>query len=125
MNGLTDIVAWLGMHVKMHEKRRRTLARMVASAMTLRGMGVLALGRAMKTETSAKHAIKRVWRFLRNEKVECEAVQRALFEQFIPMEGPLIVLVDWAGPLRSIGPICIPLLSWSSRCRAMAGPCHF
>ena len=95
MNGLTDIVAWLGMHVKMHEKRRRTLARMVASAMTLRGMGVLALGRAMKTETSAKHAIKRVWRFLRNEKVECEAVQRALFEQFIPMEGPLIVLVDW------------------------------
>ena len=95
MNGLENIFAWLHTHVKMHEKRRRTLGHLVVSAMLLRGMGVLALGRAMKTDTSPKHAIKRVWRFLRNDKVEHEAVQRALFEQFIPVEGPIVILVDW------------------------------
>ncbi len=95
MNGLEHILAWLQTHIKMYEKRRRTLALLVESAMTLRGMGVLALGRAMRTGTKPKHAIKRVWRFLRNDKVEHEAVQRALFERFIPAEGPIIILVDW------------------------------
>lgn len=95
MNGFEFILSWLQAHVKMHEKRRRTLAHLVVSAMLLRGLGVLALGRGMKTETSAKHAIKRVWRFFRNEQVECENVQRALFEQFFPSSGPIVVLVDW------------------------------
>ena len=54
MNGLADIVVWLDTHVKMHEKRRRTLAHLLRFAMTLRGMGVLALGRAMKTQTNAQ-----------------------------------------------------------------------
>ncbi|MBX7255750.1 MAG: hypothetical protein K1Y02_05275, partial [Candidatus Hydrogenedentes bacterium] len=42
-------------------------------------IGVLALGRAMSGEISAKHCIKRVWRFLRNEQLETEAVFRAMF----------------------------------------------
>ncbi len=36
-----------------------------------------------------------MWRFLRNDKVQHEAVQQALFGQFIPAEGPIIILVDW------------------------------
>lgn len=95
MNGFESIVTWLGLHVKMHDKRRLTLAHLVFAAMALRGMGVLALGRSMRSGTSAKHQIKRVWRFLRNEAVECEAVHEALFTQFMPRSGPIVVLVDW------------------------------
>jgi len=95
MNGLEVIVSWLTTHVKMHAKRRDTLAHLVFAAMRMRGLGVLALGRAMCSETSAKHQIKRVWRFLRNAAVECESVQAALFRQFAPREGRIVVLVDW------------------------------
>ena len=51
MNGSENILAWLHTHVKMHEKRRRTLGHLVFAPMLLRGMAVLALRRAMKTGT--------------------------------------------------------------------------
>lgn len=95
MNGLDSIVTWLGRHVKMHEKRRRTLGLLVSAAMQMRGVGVLSLGRNLEGETAAKHNIKRVWRFMRNERVECEAVHEALFRQFSPKAGPIVILVDW------------------------------
>jgi hypothetical protein len=95
MNGFESILAWITSHVKMHEKRQQTLAYLVEAAMLVRGMGVLALGRAVNSETSAKHSIKRVWRFLRNSRLECASVHRALFEQFAPSSGAITVLVDW------------------------------
>lgn len=95
MNGFASILSWVESNVKMHWKRRQTLAHLVVAAMAVRGMGVLSLGRAMQTSTTAKHAIKRVWRFFKNDRVECEAVHRALFEQFAPREGRIVILVDW------------------------------
>jgi hypothetical protein len=95
MNGSVNILAWLQAHVEMHEKRRATLALCVTAALTLRGLGVLALGRSLAGRTAAKHGIKRVWRFLRNPAVECEAVARALLRQMAPAAGPLVILVDW------------------------------
>jgi hypothetical protein len=95
MNGSVDILAWLQGNVEMHEKRRATLALCVGAAMALRGLGVLALGRSLAGRTSAKHGIKRVWRFLRNSAVELDAVSRALLRQMAPASGPLVVLADW------------------------------
>lgn len=90
------ILSWLSEHVKaMRKSRRRTLAAVVAAAMQMRGVGVLALGRAMAGEVGAKHCIKRVWRFLRNESLECEEVSRALLDALLPRTGPVVVLVDW------------------------------
>lgn len=90
------ILAWLTDHVKaMRKSRRRTLAAVVAAAMQMRGVGVLALGRAMAGAVGAKHCIKRVWRFLRNESLECEEVSRALLGALLPSKGPVVVLVDW------------------------------
>jgi len=90
------ILAWLTEHVKvMRKSRRRTLAAVVAAAMQMKGVGVLALGRAMAGEVGAKHCIKRVWRFLRNDGVECEEVSRALMDALAPSRGPVVVLVDW------------------------------
>jgi len=95
MNGFETIMAWLDENVKMHAKRRTTLGYLVTAAMMVRGLGVLALGRAVDSGTTAKHAIKRTWRFLRNPDVECTAVHEALFRQFCPKRGPVVVLVDW------------------------------
>ena len=71
-----DILHWIEGHVKpMRRSRQKTLACIVAAAMSMTGTGVLALGRALPKKTTAKHGIKRVWRFFRNSKVEVESVQ--------------------------------------------------
>jgi hypothetical protein len=59
------------------------------------GVGVLALGRAMNTNTTAKHNIKRVERFLGNAHVESNAVAQAIFNAFAPARGRVTVLADW------------------------------
>jgi len=90
------ILPWLEENVKgMRYSRMKTLAAIVPAAMGLCGVGVLALGRGMHTQTAAKHNIKRVGRFLNNAAVECEAIAQGLFQAFAPREGPLLVLADW------------------------------
>jgi hypothetical protein len=61
----------------------------------MKGVGVLALGRAMEGPTAAKHRIKRVWRFFRNPGVECLDVSKALFESLAPSQGRIVILCDW------------------------------
>ena len=48
MSGSDRILSWLEAHVKsMCASRRKTLAAVVAAAMLMKGVGVLALGRAI------------------------------------------------------------------------------
>lgn len=90
------ILSWLRENVKgMRLSRLKTLASIVSGATQLQGVSVHALGRAMNTETTAKHNIKRVERFLGNGRVEAEALARAIFEAFAPVDGPVLVLADW------------------------------
>jgi hypothetical protein len=49
----------------------------------------------MAGEVSAKHCIKRVRRFLRNEGVEVEAVAAGLLRALMPARGAIVVSVDW------------------------------
>jgi hypothetical protein len=63
--------------------------------MDLCGVGVLALGRAMRTTTSCKHNIKRVNLFLGNGGLEAEALAQAIFEFFVPETERALVLADW------------------------------
>lgn len=79
----------------MRQSRRKTLAAIVNGAMRLHGTGVLALGRAMDGPAQAKHRIKRVDRFLGNKRVEVDAVSEAMFREFYPREGHIVVLADW------------------------------
>lgn len=91
-----NILTWLQENVKaMRLSRLKTLAAIVPAAAELCGVGVLALGRAMRTRTVAKHNIKRVDRFLGNGAVEGAAIARAIVKVFAPTEGPVQVLVDW------------------------------
>lgn len=90
------ILTWLETNVKgVRRSRMKTLAAIVPAAAELCGVGVLALGRAMRTETAAKHNIKRVNGFLGNSQVECPAIARGLFEAFAPAKGRVLVLADW------------------------------
>ena len=90
------ILSWLVENVQsMRHSRRKTLASIVSAALLMKGVGVLALGRAMAGRVSAKHCIKRVWRFFRNDAVEVEAVSAALFAALCPNEQRPVILVDW------------------------------
>jgi hypothetical protein len=91
-----NILTWLEENVeRMRRSRMKALASLVGGAMRMQGSGVLALGRAMEGPTSAKHRIKRVDRFLGNEQVEVDSVSEAIFHQFRPARGPVVVLADW------------------------------
>jgi hypothetical protein len=92
----SKILSWITQNVEgMRLSRAKTLAVIVCGALLMKGSGVLALGRVLPGETSAKHCIKRVWRFLRNKDVECEAVFAALFRCLRPPTGRTIILADW------------------------------
>ena len=92
----SKILTWLEEKVQvMRRSRAKTLAAICSGAMRMQGSGVLALGRAMQGPTKAKHRIKRVDRFLGNVQVEVDAVNEAIFHQFRPPTGPVVVLADW------------------------------
>jgi len=92
----STILSWITSNVEgMRLSRAKTLAAIVSAALLMKGVGVLALGRAMSGEVSAKHCIKRVWRFLRNEDVEVQALFSALFSFLRPRTGRVAILVDW------------------------------
>lgn len=96
MLSLEKILSWLKENVKgMRLSRLKTLAAIVPAATQLEGVGIHALGRAMDTDTSAKHNIKRVERFLANTGVEEVAIARGIFKAFAPASGPVLVLADW------------------------------
>ncbi len=100
-----QILTWLERNVQpMRQSRRKTLAAIVAAALLMKGVGVLALGRAMAGKVVAKHCIKRVWRFFRNPSLECEAISRALLVTLAPHQGPIVVLCDWTdlGPFKKL-----------------------
>ena len=61
----------------------------------MKGVGVLALGRAMDGPVDAKHRIKRVDRFLANEDLEQFEISAVLFNVLRGREKNPIVLVDW------------------------------
>ena len=58
----SQILAWLVANVQqMRHSRRKTLSMVVGTALQIKGVGVLALGRVMAGQVAAKHCIKRVW----------------------------------------------------------------
>jgi hypothetical protein len=90
------IIHWLRSRVKgMRLSRLKTLGNLVAAAAKRRGCGVLSLGRAQTSRSSAKHGIKKTWRFLRNSDVESTAVHRTLLRLALPRRGPAVALADW------------------------------
>ena len=96
MNAPYAIFRWIEENVKpMRRSRQKTLADIVSAALRLNGTGVLALGRGLPGHTAPKHAIKRVWRFFRNPRLEVDAVQLSLAHLLAPKQVPVVILLDW------------------------------
>jgi hypothetical protein len=96
MFGPSKIMKWFDGNLQaVRRSRRTTLAHLVAGAMKMRGVGVLALGRAMDGPAHAKHRIKRVDRFLANEQLERQAIAATLFNVLRGGDANPVVLVDW------------------------------
>lgn len=90
------IVTWFDENFQsIRRSRRKAVASVVAGAMKMQGTGVLALGRAMGGETTAKHRIKRVDRLLGNEQLEVYALSATLFSVLRGRHKTPVVLVDW------------------------------
>lgn len=71
------------------------LALLVHAAFESRRLGVAALGRAMRCATSPKHAIKRVDRFLGNERFDHWTAQEQLLRAVIGPRKTVFIPVDW------------------------------
>ncbi len=96
MYSYNHILEWIYENVKpMRRSRQTTLGMVVAAAMRMKGVGVLALGRSMPAKTTAKHSIKRVWRFFRNSAIELFSIQHALIRHLKPFKGRIVILADW------------------------------
>jgi hypothetical protein len=90
------IVSWLDENFQsVRRSRRKTLAAIVCGAMKMQGSGVLALGRAMDGETTAKHRIKRVDRFLGNEGLEVHGLCATVFNLLRGRDRRPVILADW------------------------------
>jgi len=96
MFGPDKIMKWFEGNLQVvRRSRRKTLAHIVDGAMRMKGVGVLNLGRAMRGETSAKHRIKRVDRFLGNRQLESFSIYETLFNVLRGEDKQPVVLVDW------------------------------
>jgi len=91
------IVAWiLGACTRVRRSQAKTLAELVVGAMRCRRASLADIGRAMLGKALPKHKIKRVDRFLGNERVEvADAVWALMAIAAKAAGGRLFVLVDW------------------------------
>ena len=85
--------------------QRKTLADLVeAAARAARGT-LSAIGRCLRSTTTAKHAIKRVWRFCDNDLVDPDAVMPRVIRRLTRgRKRPLLVALDWThvGPFHTL-----------------------
>jgi hypothetical protein len=89
-----------GMYQGKHQKRVRTLSVLVSALVLVGKVGVAALGRAIRTRVSPKHAIKRVDRFLSNTKIEVDEWCADLVRTVIGPRKRVKLAIDWT----KIGP---------------------
>jgi hypothetical protein len=72
----------------------KTLSVLVAAALCVQRVSLSALGRQMTG--TAKHQIKRCWRFISNPRVETADAMRGIVQQLLKQPGKaLVVAIDW------------------------------
>jgi hypothetical protein len=92
----TETVTWVVSvcAVSLRLSQAKTLAVLVASAMRVERVSLANIGRRMLG--SAKHQIKRAWRFCANERVETADAMRGIVTRLLQKrKKKLLVAVDW------------------------------
>lgn len=99
----TDAMTWvLSVCIgSMRRSQAKTLAALVAAALGAPRLTLAGLGRQMNGPVAVKHQIKRVWRFIANDRVEPVEVMRGVVNRLIrrhvkKLRGrPLLISFDW------------------------------
>lgn len=92
----TDATAWVltVCAVSLRLSQAKTLASLVAATMTVQRVSLANIGRQMLG--SAKHQIKRCWRFCANPRVETADAMRGIIARLLRKRTkPLIIALDW------------------------------
>lgn len=98
--GRKDAIAWV-LSVCIGVLRRsqaKTLGALVAGAMAVERVSLASIGRAMLGEAQPKHQIKRVYRFIANDRVEPTTAMEGVVHKLLrkwPEGRPLLVSFDW------------------------------
>lgn len=77
------------------KRHQKVLASMVEAVGDVRKLGVAVIGRHLPTETTPKHAIKRVDRFLSSKHFDDRSAQEALLRTVIGPRRLVRIAVDW------------------------------
>ena len=93
-----DAIAWVisVCAVSLRRSQVKTLAILVASAMRVERISLANIGRSMLG--TAKHQIKRCWRFCGNDRIETADAMRGVVKKVLKKRSrnkPLIVALDW------------------------------
>jgi hypothetical protein len=93
---MAGIVRFASALVKKWDARRANcFALLVVALMRSRRLGVAAIGRSIPSNTTDKHHIKAVDRFLGNDKVDLPTLWEALLNTAAQGQRRLFVLLDW------------------------------
>jgi hypothetical protein len=92
-----DVIAWvLSVATGLRLSQAKTLADLTAAALSVGRATLAALGRHLAGDTTAKHRIKRVWRFCANRRVEASAGMAGVIGRLTRRrKKPLLVALDW------------------------------
>ena len=96
----TDAMTWLlsTCAVTMRQSQAKTLVALVAAAMHCKRISLANLGRRMGGMALVKHRIKRVWRFIANDRIEPSVAIGGVVERLLakhPRKRPVLVSFDW------------------------------
>ena len=100
MFNLQSITSYFATHGKLRKSQRTTLAALVWALIRQPFLGIAAMGHslAMAHTTSAKHAIKRVDRFLGNTRIDLEVACGDLISTVIGTAKEVHLTLDWTDP---------------------------
>ena len=95
-----QVAAILSKHLSkvMHKTRLITLSLLVESLFHAKFFSLTGLGRALKTETQERSAIRRVDRFMGNKRVQQDrlAIYRVICQLIVGSSQRPIIIVDWS-----------------------------
>lgn len=91
-----DAIVWvLSVCTSLRLSQAKTLSVLVAAALVVERVSLATLGRSCQAN-SAKHAIKRCWRFIANDRVEPTVAMSSVVGKLLhKRKKPLLIALDW------------------------------
>lgn len=94
----TEAIAWvLGVCANcLRLSQLKTLSELVSGALKVERVSLAEIGRNLLGAPSAKHKIKRTWRFVANHRIEASDAMRGVIRRLVKRrKRPLLMALDW------------------------------